>query len=1462
MLGDNRLTSNLLGCSCDIREGCPLNATCTRPQAKQHIPSGFRTTDPVDYLIIVDSPNLEDSYMTQAFSSAENSFFLTPLLEKGNSFAMSFVYRGHFLDKEHHSEELGDRSWNLLGKVRDVKNFGEFSRKIRTKSSTAAERKPVIQHCLKYMQLDIQRLRPKMIIAVGALVKDALFPAETRPVNKLFDEVLYYGNYPVRFITHPASLLRNKSSEKPWYEQFRAILTGTVVEKDTQLGEAKTLMKLDEVRDFIADLKKKQNDIAIDLETENLNKRWGNRIATIQFSENNHSGVVIPYHHKESPFLPEEIEIIKADLFDLFAKPSRITHWVGHNLKFECNLLHSVIGTPLLSAPMFDTQIGAFLVDECRRDRIASGEFRYGVYTLKQLCYEYLNFDGYNKEILEIRAEGNLFDLPLDALSVYGCIDTYKSRALMEAEMEEARNQDFLPQLLNLMYCFASPEILLFSKIEQNGFPIDRPHLRGLLSRDSLLLQGIKTIEQELMDSREAIRANEILLHGNLPKGMAPRVIPLGNTPFVFDMGKKGHAQTLFFKVLNLKPGKIGKNGLPSIDDEWQQQNLNNEYVKKYSEWSLYRHMYNTFASKMYNRIDPGGKDIDCNTDGHIRSNYLLSSAVTGRVISKEPNLQQIPRADNPAKRLIKDTFSTLPGHVMIQVDFKANEIRWAGIVSKDKAMAENFILGAEAMKAYKQNPEDESLYKKAEMLADIHKLNASSAFNIPIEKVTKDQRQQAKGCLAAGTLTLCKRGLIPIEDIVIGDWVWSGEKWIEVIDLWRPTSKIYRISTECGWQLDVSEDHKLLIYDANTLNQAFLGLPEIILSANHYLPIQRQFPWPEGLNPDLSGFSIEGAIPNKDSRARGFAIANKAGTMPLKFPQEMTEDLAWWLGALVAEGSMTDRKKSAKNNLSFTQSQKTQEGRDYFQRFYSVYEQLFGAPPTITQFGDNQLKASCSAYTKVFSEYCGLKANCYHQEVPWSILQANKTCQKAFINGYMAGDGSSPKTGARAVKAASASRKLIKQLQVVLVNFGICAAVRSGEHVMPKSKIVGTYWFLEIMGDDFDRYFEQIGETYTIKHRSCHHRHSNDFIPGLLAIAASRFKPRIKRTLLGAGKQTRCHPQAPQVFDLPYYQIEAHWKKDYELDMNFTDEEKVKIENLFETRPYFVKISDISQITETEETVYDLVLKDEDRKIESTAPYFLAGVSIQLDCTFGVLFDSSEHSIAEMYNMEVKAAKDMIIGFYKKHPHLYQWKLKTKMFAVQHGYVEAPHGRRRRLGVLKSVGPYDIKLLQVTGQDSAGKDIVSEVRSLELEDINTTEFWYVNPELGIRKSAVGDALRQATNAIIQGIASDSGMVGGTLFDQYIRENDKPWIINNAVHDSVIWQVPYADLEETLRVTEKIFTTDVMEYMTAAFGVEFNLPLDVDFEIGSRWGSLKGWKFNYKELPSIIDRVRAEKGET
>ncbi len=97
------------------------------------------------------------------------------------------------------------------------------------------------------------------------------------------------------------------------------------------------------------------------------------------------------------------------------------------------------------------------------------------------------------------------------------------------------------------------------------------------------------------------------------------------------------------------------------------------------------------------------------------RTTFLQTGTATGRLSSKNPNLQNIPDIIRPA-------FVARAGYVLASFDYSQIELRVLATVANDKKMIEAF-----------QND------------LDIHKLTASQVFNVPLEKVTSDMRQLAK---------------------------------------------------------------------------------------------------------------------------------------------------------------------------------------------------------------------------------------------------------------------------------------------------------------------------------------------------------------------------------------------------------------------------------------------------------------------------------------------------------------------------------------------------------------------------------------------------------------------------------------------------------------------------------------------------------------------------------------------
>jgi DNA polymerase-1 len=106
---------------------------------------------------------------------------------------------------------------------------------------------------------------------------------------------------------------------------------------------------------------------------------------------------------------------------------------------------------------------------------------------------------------------------------------------------------------------------------------------------------------------------------------------------------------------------------------------------------------------------------------GRVHTNYAQAVAVTGRLSSTDPNLQNIPVRTAEGRR-IREAFIAPPGSKIVSADYSQIELRIMAHLSGDKSLVEAFSLGE-----------------------DVHRHTASEVFDTPREEVTSEQRRYAK---------------------------------------------------------------------------------------------------------------------------------------------------------------------------------------------------------------------------------------------------------------------------------------------------------------------------------------------------------------------------------------------------------------------------------------------------------------------------------------------------------------------------------------------------------------------------------------------------------------------------------------------------------------------------------------------------------------------------------------------
>ena len=200
---------------------------------------------------------------------------------------------------------------------------------------------------------------------------------------------------------------------------------------------------------------------------------------------------------------------------------------------------------------------------------------------------------------------------------------------------------------------------------------------------------------------------------------LAERMIALEQEAYAiagqpFNMASPKQIGEILFNRLGLPVKKKTATGAPSTDEEVLQE-LAADYPlpAKLLEHRSLAKLKGTYTDKLPGMINPA--------TGRVHTNYAQAVAVTGRLSSNEPNLQNIPIRTVEGRR-VREAFIAPPGHVIASADYSQIELRIMAHISGDPGLNKAF---AEGM--------------------DVHRATASEVFGIAPSEVTAEQRRYAK---------------------------------------------------------------------------------------------------------------------------------------------------------------------------------------------------------------------------------------------------------------------------------------------------------------------------------------------------------------------------------------------------------------------------------------------------------------------------------------------------------------------------------------------------------------------------------------------------------------------------------------------------------------------------------------------------------------------------------------------
>ena len=404
-----------------------------------------------------------------------------------------------------------------------------------------------------------------------------------------------------------------------------------------------------------------QKEICIDTETTGINAN-DVELVGLSFSYKEHEGFYIP--------IANEAEAKKTlALFEPLFKNKDIV-WIGQNLKYDFLVL-KWYGVELLGKT-FDTMLAHYVIEpEGRRSMdLLSAQF---------LGYEPISITSLIGK--KGKNQGTMRDAPLDQVTEYA-----------------AEDADITLQLKN---CFTP--LIKKRGVEKVFNEVENPLVRVLVDME---YEGVKVDIDFLNEYSKVLEVDA--------KKSEERVYEQAGVRF--NLASPKQLGEVLFDILKLdaKAKKTKTGQYATGEDVLQKMAAKHKIVDDILNFRELTKLKSTYVDSFPELINP--------KTGRVHTSYAQAVAVTGRLSSTNPNLQNIPIRTERGREIRKAFIPREKGRVLVSADYSQIELRIVAAISGDPNMCEAFKLGK-----------------------DIHTATAAKVYGIKEEEVTKEMRYKAK---------------------------------------------------------------------------------------------------------------------------------------------------------------------------------------------------------------------------------------------------------------------------------------------------------------------------------------------------------------------------------------------------------------------------------------------------------------------------------------------------------------------------------------------------------------------------------------------------------------------------------------------------------------------------------------------------------------------------------------------
>lgn len=406
--------------------------------------------------------------------------------------------------------------------------------------------------------------------------------------------------------------------------------------------------------------------VCFDTETTSL-EPMNAKLVGLSFAMQSGHGYYIPLSHEDmiaEPQLPldEVLEKLRSWFENGDAKK------VAQNAKYDLHVManHGVSVKGLYD----DTMLGSYVLEAHK------------THGMDALALRWLNHNTIKYE--DVAGKGakqiNFSQVSVEEATKYAAEDSEVTFRLNELLNQELAKE---PKLLDVYRNIELPFTEVLFEIERNGVQIDQAKLEAQSKEIALKLKEIEVQAFELAGQE-------------------------------FNLNSPKQIGEILFEKLGLPVVKKTASGAPSTNEEVLSK-LAEDYPlpARLLEHRSLAKLKSTYTDKL---------PLQINTrTGRVHTNYAQAVAVTGRLASNDPNLQNIP-VRTAEGRKVREAFVAPEGYKLVSADYSQIELRIMAHISEDEALIHAFNEGL-----------------------DIHSATAAEIFSVPVGEVNSDQRRTAK---------------------------------------------------------------------------------------------------------------------------------------------------------------------------------------------------------------------------------------------------------------------------------------------------------------------------------------------------------------------------------------------------------------------------------------------------------------------------------------------------------------------------------------------------------------------------------------------------------------------------------------------------------------------------------------------------------------------------------------------